>query len=327
MAFSEPPQQTEAPQQTEQQTQAPGTSEQQTQSQQVTDVNAEKVYDIKYDGGQKQIKESDLRKYYGVEPDYKMDEKKAAPFIKAYQLELDARAKHQSAAEMRKQSEAFYEALFKNPKEVLLHPELKKRGLDFEALAIDYLTEKFRREEMSPEQRRLAEIEEENRYLRDRDQRFSEREQREAYQQEVAQHENKFVHEISDALQRSTVLPKDAESARRIAFYIEQGINQGINVSALDAARLAEEDYQQMISNFIQTAPDETIKNFLGNEGFKKIQKMILAGHKDPNAAKPNGQPPQFQRQEPKKQLTPDEARALIKERARQLGNFGAMEA
>lgn len=193
--------------------------------------------------------------------------------IKWAQMGRSAQKRFQEAAAARKQAEDFIKMLKENPLEVLRNPAI---GIDVRKFSEEFLTKELQKETLSPEQRRIQELEEN---LRASD---NEKKQREE-QQRVEQHAKLQQHfaqdyetKITEALQTSG-LPKTPLTVKRMADRMSAGIAAGFDLSPADVVQMVRQDYLTEVHDlFSQTDGDALIK-ILGDGVANKIRKADLA--------------------------------------------------
>lgn len=222
-------------------------------------------------------------KVNGKEREYTLEEARR-------RLELidGAEEKFQTAAQMRKQVEQFIETLRKDPKKILLNPEL---GINFREIAEEYLGAEVRKEMMDPQQRELEELrawkaeqdakakeEQESRAKTEEQQRFEA-----AKKQKIQEYDQKIAKVLGE-----TNLPKTPYTVKRVAEVLHSAMKKGYELDAATAADFVRESYMSDIQAMFGGLEGEQLLNVLGDGLAKKIRKYDL----DQLKAKLNPPPP-----------------------------------
>lgn len=225
-------------------------------------------------------------KVNGVEREF--DE---ATVIRKAQLAESAEQKFQEAAKLRKQTEAFIEALRSDPMSVLTNPQL---GLNFRELAEQYLAKEIGREMLTPEQR---EIEELRQFKAERERQEEEARQAEMTTKQQAEFKAQQVkyaqaydREITDALTGSG-LPRTPQTLKRVAELMHNALSKGYELDAVTAADMVRESYQSDISQLYGQLDGEKLLAVLGEDLAKKIRMYDLQRLKAKQAPPPVQEP------------------------------------
>lgn len=186
--------------------------------------------------------------------------------IKINQLENVSQKKMQEAAKLRQQAEQFFRLAKSNPREFL-----KQTGIDPYEFAESTLAEKFEMMNLSPEQKRLMELEKENKSYKEKekeDRQKAEQEQLSRYeQQELA----KLDQEIGEAWKESG-LPKTKYMAAQIAARLLSASKRGENLTAKEAAARVKEEFKMSTREVIGQLDAESILDLFGKDIMKKIR-------------------------------------------------------
>lgn len=243
-------------------------------------------------------------KVNGVEREYDED-----TVIRRAQLAESADQKFQEAAKMRKQAEAFIQALRDDPISVLTNPNL---GVDMRKIAEKFLAKEYQREMISPEQRELEELRE-FKAQRERElQEQQEREQMTAKEREFSVQQQKYAQEydrqISEGLANSG-LPKTPQTLKRVAELMHSALRKGYELDVATAVDMVRESYQNDMMQLYGQLDGDKLVGLLGEDLAKKIRmydlQRLKAKHNPPPSQEPQqAAPPQNRRQEQKAPTT-----------------------
>lgn len=201
--------------------------------------------------------------------------------------------------------------LLQNPKSLFKHQSPQVRALYHEA-AMEYLQEMAAQEEMTPEQRRIAELEERDRYYQEEDKKRQTEAQKRQYQQQLEAHVDRIIPEIDKAISDFGIETPYETAVGQIAWYIDRSIDTAqkyedpsLVLTPAQAAQLYKEDLSKVTRPQIPKDNYEKILEFLGPEGKEVFRKGLLAEAQGktsiPNAMHKPGAPlPTGQKSKPK---------------------------
>lgn len=158
---------------------------------------------------------------------------------------------------------------------------LQKLGHDPVKLAEDLLYEKYRLKEMSDEEREIYNIRKENEKFKQEKEMSSRQAKELELQQATESAKEQYDREFTEAL-HSVDIPKDANSVKRMASYVEEGLRSGVEVTASDAARLVAEDLVNEATTMLSKLEADKLESILGKDVVKKLQNHGLSKIKDP---------------------------------------------
>lgn len=250
--------------------------------------NSSKKWKLKIDGAEEEVDEPEL--------------------IRRAQIGQAGYKRMQEAASKQKELEAKFKEFEADPIKFF-----SKSGKDFREVAEQFLIGELEKEQMSPEQRRLRELE-----ARVKEQEEKERQIKEDMEkQELTRQEQRFAEEydrgVAKALE-STGLPRDPYTVKRMANYMLEALENDIDLSPDEAALMVQEDYQKELKSFLNSLDDPT--SFLGEELMGRFRKSDLAKVK----AQPQHTPKNSdERPQPKQQkrLTMEEFKQAVADRMR----------
>jgi len=231
---------------------------------------------------------------------------------------IGADKKFGEAAKMRQQFEDFVHVLKTDPMSILQNPNL---GLDFKRLAQDYLAKEIEKEMMSPEQRELLETKEKIKQMEDEKKKGEEKANQERMQQLVQHYSGEYEKDIQSVLQTSG-LPKTRGTVKRLAYYMQKGLERGVELKAGDVIDLVRSDYIQEHNELYGSANGETLLKLFADPVLKKLMEANLKKVKggdamSPTLAKKPGTPDILS--VPTKKMDKDEWRAELDRHVNQL--------
>lgn len=179
--------------------------------------------------------------------------------------------KFMEAAKERKRIEGVLEKLKSSPFEVL-----QKLGLDPKDISEKYLTEIYTKESLPEEQRKLLEMQEQVKKLEKEKTDIQKAEQEKLVSMEAEKQREKYDYEISTALEKTT-LPKTPNTIARVANYLLQGLQEGIDVPVDKAVALVEEDFKTESKSLYENMEAEKLAKVLGPDLIKKLKGYDLS--------------------------------------------------
>lgn len=183
----------------------------------------------------------------------------------------DAHSKWQDAARIREQNQLFLKTLRENPRAILSNPKL---GLDVKKLAHEILYEDIEQEMMSPEQRRIKELERELNGFKESEgrQKASEEEARRAIEERGYQEEQDRG--IRQALSASK-LPVNMFTYNSMVNYMAQALKAGYDVTPEQVMPYVMRDFRAS-QDELYSLPANELLDRIGEANIKKIQAAIL---------------------------------------------------
>lgn len=185
-----------------------------------------------------------------------------------------ANKRFQEAAAAKREAEQVVNFLKSNPKEAF-----KKLGIDVRKFSEDTLLEFIQQEQMSPEQRKAHENEQElNKY---RESEKSLKAQREAQERETLEkhHHDNYEKIFIQALTESG-LPKTPYTVMRMAQLEAVNVSKKLSLTPSQLAKVVREDYINEQKALYGAADGETLLELLGKDAVKKLSKAQLSKYK-----------------------------------------------
>lgn len=183
-----------------------------------------------------------------------------------------ADSKFQKASQMEKEMRQLIKLFQEDPETALM-----KMGHDPDALMEKRIERRIKEMEMSPEQKKLAELEAQ---LKEKETKLKEiEEQKQEAEKARIQEEfsRKLDIEITDAL-KSSKLPKSPYVIQRLANTMIQAVQMGYeDVSASDVLPIIEKQIQAEIQDMFGAMPEDVIEAMLGQNVSEKLRKHRLA--------------------------------------------------
>lgn len=186
--------------------------------------------------------------------------------------------KFQEAATLRKQVEHLVRELKSNPLAILQHPEL---GIDVKALAQQVLAQEFEEMALTPEQKKIKELEASLKQKEDKEKQHEE----EKNQAERAKYEAEAMQDLDDQVTAAlggSNLPKSPYVVRRIADSMLAAMDMGFtDVTPEQVLPFVEEQILGEINRLFESAPDDmfdkVMENVVGKKHLDKYRKAKVA--------------------------------------------------
>lgn len=216
------------------------------------------------------------------------------------------------AAAQRQQSEQFL-AMLKDPKQLKSLLSDPRIGVDVKQFAEDLVWEQIQESQLTPEQKRQRELEQDYKRLKEReDHEQKSVKEREAMQRQ-AQYEAHYEKTILKALDVKGI-PKDQFTVMKMADYMLTAVKEGIDLSAEDVADLIKQDNASYFKAHTEQMDEDQLFALLGDHGAEKLRKADLKRLRSPTANPfPERMPRAAQKDhQPKKQAGSDWRRDKI---------------
>lgn len=187
-----------------------------------------------------------------------------------------ADSRFNEAAQMRAKHEKFTEQAKKNAIRALLDPEVGLTKDEVREQFESWYNDEFiETEKLTPDQKRIKELEAKNKeYESDREK--TSKEKLRIQEEESISHEREFYQkQIIDALEKSE-LPKTADNAKRMAFYMRQNMEKGWDAPMEMIIQQVKKDQKDWGSNLTENSTVAQIIDVLGEGVVKKINQHYL---------------------------------------------------
>lgn len=236
---------------------------------------------------EKQLKEYKL-KVNGKEKLVRFDPSNDEEVVKYLQKAEASDSKFAEAAEVRKAAMQFIEELRKNPKKILMDPNI---NVDYKKLAQEWMNEEMQEMEKTPEQKEKEKLQKELEAIKkEREDEKKDREQKEFERLQV-EHERNLETEISAALDVGG-LPKTARTVKAMAEMMMIALQHGIDLSPKEIAPLIKTTTLGEFKEVVNSLSDDQLEDFLGKEVIGRLKKRSVAKMKSVETAaavKPTG--------------------------------------
>ena len=233
-----------------------------------------KLYKIKVKGEEKEISEEELRKTFEISPETAITDDVANALLKSKNLEIAARQAFSEATNARKQAETFVEMLASDPMSILTDP---KMPWSFEDLAVDFIAEKIRLEQMSPSERKAMELEKENKRFKEQFEKENQEKSKVQFEREVEYHQNNDAQDIVKTME-SAGLPETQVVFQRFAYHMGRLINQAkqegynYNPTAADVLPIVQAEIDETLAYLGKKADPQKLEKTLGADAMKKLR-------------------------------------------------------
>lgn len=179
----------------------------------------------------------------------------------------------QEAAAQRKQAEDFLSLLKTDPEKVLSNPAV---GVDLRKFAEDYLAKQLKKQQLTPEQQKIQELQDQ---LRSKDEE-KQTEQRQREQQEfqamTTHYQQEFDRSIPEAISNAG-LPKTPFTVERMTRYMINAIQNGIDIAPSNVVEMVRQDYISDLTSITTSMDGDTLLKLFGEQIANKIRKADLA--------------------------------------------------
>lgn len=232
-----------------------------------------------------------------------------------YQKYASADEKLREAAQKRKDIEAFYEALERDPESILSD---KRLPIDRQKLAMKWLSEQIEQEmaiPTDPKEQRLKELEEKLSQYEKRDKEVEETEKQRQHRELVESRREAIATTLSKAMELSP-LSKDPETAaatlREMALHMRVCKDAGYEVTPEELASHVERRNLKTYQTLAQRLEGEDLINFFGEDVVRKIRQADLTRIKKSREVAPpeTAENWESRREQPRKFYDPSEFRS-----------------
>lgn len=198
---------------------------------------------------------------------------------KQLQMSRAAQRAMQEKGSFEKQVQSFVENLKGNTAEVLA-----QMGIDVTEMSAKVLQNEIDKSKLSPEQKELQEYKEKTKKLEEEAKRkeaeFHQKQFEDTQKLEYTRIENEMI----STLDKSD-LPHSPFITKRIAEYMYQGLQQGVNLSPEDVLPLVKDDYISDLQATFKGMNEDQVEAFIGKELFNKVRRKNVAKAKSATPA------------------------------------------
>jgi DNA-binding ferritin-like protein (Dps family) len=219
---------------------------------------------------QRELTDADMEALVTLKVNGKEVKRPLKEAIKLSQLESASYEKMKKAAEIEKkyqsQEKQLFEILKTNPKKIF-----EMTGMDVKEFAETVLAEEYELMHMSPEQKRLRELEAKLSERERRDKEIEDQELSKREQEMLSQESQKLESEILEAWKESG-LPKDPFFGAQVAFMMKGALSRGEDLTPKDAALRVKERFLGATKSTISSMDAKAIHDFFGKDIVAKIR-------------------------------------------------------
>lgn len=209
----------------------------------------------------------------GKEEDLEFDPNDDEFMTRQFQLAKMGQKRAQEFASLQREAKEFFENLKKDPRKVLSDPNI---GIDLKKMAAEMIEEEIANARKSPEQIEKEKLQAELKAIKDEREKEKKTTEQREYQRLVEDSIEKYDREIGDALTK-TNLPSSAYTVKKMTDYMTLGLQNGIDISASDIAKLVQEDLINEVKTLMTVLPLDQVEGIVGKETLNKLRKQNLA--------------------------------------------------
>jgi len=207
--------------------------------------------------------------------------------IKGYQKAAASTKRFQEAAKLRKEAEELKEQMLKNPFSAL-SGKMDKRQL--REMTEQWLLEQLDEDQLSPEQKRLRELEAKEKSWQEEKEDRERKEAEKQLQEESSKAAQKYEKEFVSALEARD-LPKSYATIKKMAYHVRNAAQQGYDLTVDEAADLVQEELQNDIKDLVGKLDAEQLIRVFGKDIADKIRKHDVAKIKNPKSSSSKSEP------------------------------------
>lgn len=196
-----------------------------------------------------------------------------------YQKASAANKRFMEASRKEKEIEARLSKLKSSPIEALLETGLREE--DLQDHMEKFLIQKLEHEKLTPEQKRVKELERILAEKEAKEQELESKRQQEAQEAEVSKWEQDYTNQFTKAMDEGK-LPKTAHAARKVAEIMSAALEAGHELSVDDAIEIFNEDHNNYLQSFIKSLSVEDVQSLLGDDFIKKVRKSDVEKIQNP---------------------------------------------
>lgn len=203
--------------------------------------------------------------------------------VKGYQKAQASTKRFQEASRIKKEAEELREQMLQNPFAALSDKMDKKQ---LREMTEQWLLEQLNEDQLSPEQRRLRELEAKEKAWQeereDRERKAAESKLQEDASRAAQEYEKQFVSALE-----ARDLPKSFATIKKMAYHIRNAAQNNYELSVDEAADLVQDEVQNDIRDLVGKLNTEQILKILGKDVADKIRKHDVSKLKNPTSKAP----------------------------------------
>ena len=206
----------------------------------------------------------------GEEIEEEIDFNDEAGIVQRLQLAKAAKKRMAEAVNARKQAMEIVKAFEKDPESML--ERLGDKGRE---IAEKYLMKHIQESMMSPEEKRLKELEKKVETYEQREAREKQEREAEAIAKKESEYANSFQQTIISALQKSG-LPKTPQIVKRMAAIMQRNLEFGLELTPDDLVTEVKQELTELFQAISKDSDADHLLNILGKDAANKIRKHDL---------------------------------------------------
>jgi hypothetical protein len=199
--------------------------------------------------------------------------------MKGFQLGSAAHQRFQEAANAKKQAEQLLGKLKQNPIEAALEAGVSEDT--FREMVEQYLYGKIKYDEMTPEQRELAELKKYKEGMEKTQKEREELEKTSKHEQEVLHYQNQYIESYEKAFAEAGVA-KSEGAIQRVAQIQLDALEAGWDMPVDMAIHQYNTEQQTSVSSFISSLSEDQLEQVIGKDKMKALRKKEISNLKNP---------------------------------------------
>lgn len=215
----------------------------------------------------KRLAEGDLDSIVTVKVNGETRDVTVKELLKLQQLEKASQSKMQAASKKEQEAMNWLRLAETNPAEFL-----RKRGIDPDEFAESTLAEKFELMKMSPEQKRLRELEQKEKEWAEREKNEKDAKEKEEYSRAELQELNALDKEFGEALSESGIKKPSKYTVAQIAARMLSASRQNKSLTVKEAAASVVAERRESLLEELDSMDGETLHEWLGKGNQKKFR-------------------------------------------------------
>ena len=193
--------------------------------------------------------------------------------IRDYQLGKASQQRMNEAAAVRKQAEELIALAKSDPRKLLSHPNI---NADLRAFAETILAEHVQEQLLTPEQKEKRDMKKKLEQYENQEKEQKTNAEKAEYDRLYEHYNQEYSNQIITALD-SSGLPKTPDTVKRMASYMKQALDKGINATTEQIVQLVKQDYLADVKALLGNATPESLIAMLGEEVAGKVVKSQLS--------------------------------------------------
>lgn len=177
----------------------------------------------------------------------------------------------------------FIKRLKDDPEAALSDPSI---GVDVKKLAASVVEKEIKKSQLSPAEREKQELQDELKRLKDQTKKDKEEAEEREFRTKCETEHARIESEMVQAL-AANQLPKSSGAIKRMASYMLQANNEGIDLTIADLAPIVKAEMQQELQDLLSQLSEDHAETFIGKDIISKIRKKNISKAKSAGTANP----------------------------------------